>query len=60
MRQYATDYPATIGSHMTNTDSHEFQDVVASISVRENERGAHVGNGLGPAMAPAHRSVRDL
>ena len=39
-RHYATDYPANIGSHMTNTDSHEFQDVVASISVRENERGA--------------------
>src|SRR6267142_965951 len=25
---YATNYPATIGSHMTNTDSREFQDVV--------------------------------
>jgi hypothetical protein len=46
--QYATDYPAAIGSHMTNTDSHEFQDMVASISVRENERGAQVGNGWDP------------
>ncbi|HET7084797.1 MAG TPA: M20/M25/M40 family metallo-hydrolase [Rhizomicrobium sp.] len=46
--QYATDYPASIGSHMTNTDSREFQDVVASISVRENERGAQIGNGWDP------------
>ncbi|HEX4636568.1 MAG TPA: M20/M25/M40 family metallo-hydrolase [Rhizomicrobium sp.] len=46
--QYATDYPAAIGSHMTNTDSREFQDLVASISVRENERGAQVGNGWDP------------
>jgi hypothetical protein len=46
--QYASDYPASIGSHMTNTDSHEFQDVVAAISVRENERGAQVGNGWDP------------
>ena len=47
-RHYATDYPANIGRHMTNTDSHEFQDLVASISVRENERGAQVGDGWDP------------
>ena len=46
--KYATDYPAAVGRHMTNTDSHEFQDAVASISVRENERGAQVGNGWDP------------
>jgi hypothetical protein len=46
--KYATDYPAGIGSHMSNTDSHEFQDVVAAISVRENERGTHVGAGWDP------------
>jgi hypothetical protein len=45
---YATDYPAAIGSHMTNTDSHEFQDDVASVSLRENERGAQIGNGWDP------------
>ena len=45
---YATDYPAHIGSHMTNTDSRAFQDAVASISLRENERGAHVGAGWDP------------
>jgi hypothetical protein len=33
---------------MSNTDSHEFQDVVAAISVRENERGTHVGAGWDP------------
>ena len=46
--KYATDYPANIGSHMSNTDSHEFQDRVAAISVRENERGAHIGAGWDP------------
>ncbi|MCC6317587.1 MAG: M20/M25/M40 family metallo-hydrolase [Gemmatimonadaceae bacterium] len=46
--RYATDYPATVGPHMTNTDSAPFQDIVASISLRENERGAHTGNGWNP------------
>jgi hypothetical protein len=46
--KYATDYPASVGSHMSNTDSHEFQEVVAAISVRENERGAHIGAGWDP------------
>src|SRR5205085_5853469 len=46
--KYATDYPASIGSRMTNTDSHEFQDAVAAISLRENERGAHIGAGWDP------------
>src|SRR5213592_1031159 len=31
--QYATDYPASVGSHMTNTDSAPFQDLVAPICV---------------------------
>jgi len=47
-QHYATDYPAVVGSHMTNTDSHEFQDDVASVSVRESERGAQIGNGWDP------------
>ena len=46
--KYATDYPATVGSHMTNTDSTPFQDVVAAISLRENERGTQIGNGWDP------------
>ena len=46
--KYATDYPATVGQHMTNTDSTPFMDIVASISLRENERGAHIGAGWDP------------
>ena len=45
---YATDYPATVGPHMTNTDSTPFMNLVAAISLRENERGAHVGAGWNP------------
>jgi len=46
--QYASDYPANVGSHMTNTDSSAFQDAVAAISLRENERGAEIGGGWDP------------
>ncbi len=46
--KYATDYPATVGQHMTNTDSAPFQDIIPSISLRENERGAHIGGGWDP------------
>ncbi|MEX2151828.1 MAG: M28 family peptidase [Gemmatimonadaceae bacterium] len=46
--RYATDYPAAVGQHMTNTDSAPFQDLVASISLRENERGAQIGSGWDP------------
>ncbi len=45
---YNTDYPAAVGPHMTNTDSRRFQDIVPSISLRENERGAHTGGGWNP------------
>jgi hypothetical protein len=46
--KYATDYPAGVGSHMTNTDSNPFMNEVAAISVRENERGTEIGNGWDP------------
>jgi len=46
--KYATDYPARVGPHMTNTDSGRFQDVVASVSLRENERGEQIGAGWDP------------
>ena len=46
--RFATDYPATVGQHMTNTDSAPFQDIIPSISLRENERGAHIGGGWDP------------
>jgi len=46
--KFATDYPATVSSHMTNTDSGPFQDLVAAISLRENERGSQIGSGWDP------------
>jgi hypothetical protein len=46
--RYTTDYPATVGPHMTNTDSTPFMNIVPSISLRENERGAHTGAGWNP------------
>jgi len=46
--EYNTDYPATVGPHMTNTDSTPFMNLVPSISLRENERGAHTGAGWNP------------
>ncbi len=46
--KYATDYPAAIGPHMTNTDSTPFMDLTPSLSFRENERGAQIGNGWDP------------
>ena len=46
--KYATDYPAAVGPHMTNTDSGPFMDIVPAISVRENERGVQIGNGWDP------------
>ena len=46
--KYASDYPAAVGSHMTNTDSNPFMDFVPAISVRENERGMHIGAGWDP------------
>ncbi len=46
--RYATDYPAAVGSHMTNTDSTPFMDEVAAISLGENERGIHIGSGWDP------------
>jgi hypothetical protein len=46
--KYASDYPATVSSHMTSTDSAPFQDYVAAISLREAERGTQIGNGWDP------------
>ncbi len=46
--RYATDYPATLGSHMQSTDSVPFQDIIPAISLRENERRDHVGFGWDP------------
>jgi hypothetical protein len=46
--KYATDYPAAVGPHMTNTDSTPFMDLVPAISLRENERGMHMTAGWNP------------
>jgi hypothetical protein len=46
--KYASDYPANIGPHMTNTDSTPFQDLTPSLSLRESERGSQIGNGWDP------------
>ena len=46
--KFATDYPARVGSHMTNTDSGPFQELIPAISLRENERGTEIGAGWDP------------
>ena len=45
---YATDYPAAVGPHMTNTDSTPFMDFIPAISLRENERGMQTQAGWSP------------
>lgn len=54
--KYATDYPAAVGRHMTNTDSDPFKDITPTISLRENERGAQIGAG----WDPQHHQPTDL
>jgi Peptidase family M28 len=46
--KYATDYPAAVGNHMTNTDSSDFMNLIPAISLRENERGMQIGAGWNP------------
>ncbi|MDP9324301.1 MAG: M28 family metallopeptidase [Acidobacteriota bacterium] len=46
--KYATDYPASVGPHMTNTDSTPFMNLVPAVSLRENERGMQIGAGWDP------------
>lgn len=46
--KYATDYPAQVGPHMTNTDSTPFMDLTPAVSLRENERGVQIGSGWDP------------
>ena len=47
-RSYARTYPARIGTNMAGTDSILFQDLVASVSVRENERIRGIVRGSNP------------
>jgi len=46
--KYATDYPAAVGPHMTNTYSDPFMNLIPAISLRENERGMQTGAGWNP------------
>ncbi len=45
---HAADYPAEISGDMNNTDSKSFQNLTASISLRESRRIAEIGNGANP------------
>ena len=47
-RTHARDYPATIGTDMAGTDSIRFENLVASVSVRENERVIEIVRGSNP------------
>lgn len=46
-RSYSTDYPADVGNNMRATDSASFQNMTASVSVRENTRD-EIGQGSNP------------
>ena len=46
--RYATDYPAAVGDRMSSTDSQAFLDHAPALSLRENERLAHIGTGWNP------------
>jgi hypothetical protein len=45
---YSTNYPAQIGSNMNHTDSVPFWNHTATVSVRDNQRVAEIGNGSNP------------
>ena len=47
-RSHAKNYRATIGANMAGTDSIRFEDLVASVSVRENERVTGIVRGSNP------------
>ena len=54
--RFATHYPASVGPHMTNTDSDPFKDLVPSLSLRENERGREIGG----TWDPTHHQPTDV
>jgi hypothetical protein len=45
---YSVRYPAQVGSNMNYTDSVPFQNSTATVSVRDNQRVAEIGNGSNP------------
>jgi hypothetical protein len=46
--RYATDYPAVVGNRSSSTDSGVFENLVATLSMREVERLSQVGAGWNP------------
>ena len=57
--KYATDYPAALGPHMTNTDSGPFQDYVRR-SAFAKPNAAPDRKRLGPASSSTERRVHDF
>jgi hypothetical protein len=45
---YSVRYPAQVGSNMNFTDSVPFENYTATVSVRDNQRVAEIGNGSNP------------
>ncbi len=45
---FCGDYPAEVGSEMSNTDSYPFRNQTAAVSVRENRRLDEIGAGSNP------------
>jgi len=54
--KYASDYPAAVGNHMTNTDSDPFMDLVPAISLREMKEHA-TRRRLEPELPSGQRSL---
>ncbi len=58
--RYATDYPATVGNRMSNTDSVPFQDIVAGGQPARGRAAVAGRRRLGPDLAHGPRHVREL
>jgi len=50
---YSPEYPAEIGSSMSNTDSDPFKNYIASVSIRDLQRLSEIGNGGDPTWHTA-------
>jgi hypothetical protein len=47
-KKFSSDYPAQVGNNMAMTDSDPFKNLVASVSVRENQRMSEIGSNSNP------------
>ncbi len=52
-KDYSPEYPAEIGSNMSNTDSDPFKNYIASVSIRDLQRLSEIGNGGDPTWHTA-------